>query len=121
MTDAPRLRRRKARKALGSAAWKNVRRVVLVRDLWTCRYCGDPADRVDHVIPAELAPALHNDPANLVAACRSCNISKRAMTIEEWYERAGKPLPSWYRPAHETPAPDTRWTPIVRDYSRGRP
>jgi len=52
-------------------AWRKVRASVLARDDYTCRYCGQPADTVDHVHPVALGGS--SDPANLAAACRSCN------------------------------------------------
>jgi 5-methylcytosine-specific restriction endonuclease McrA len=45
---------------------------VWARDEGICRYCGYPADEVDHVVPH----ALQRDDslANLVLACRRCNV-----------------------------------------------
>ena len=96
LVEGPRHGGRRTRKQLGSAAWQRIRRLVLQRDLWRCMYCGAEARVADHVVPPERYAGSHNDPANLVAACSSCNNSKRGMSIEEWYRKAGKPLPSWW-------------------------
>lgn len=62
-------------------AWLELREQILERDGFTCRYCGAPADSVDHIIPRSRKGA--DDPDNLVAACRTCNSSKGARTPEE--------------------------------------
>ena len=49
---------------------------VLARDNYTCAYCGQEADQVDHVIPISKAPELVINFDNAVASCRRCNISK---------------------------------------------
>ena len=49
---------------------------VLARDNYTCYYCGNEADQVDHVIPISQAPELVINFDNAVASCRRCNISK---------------------------------------------
>jgi len=49
---------------------------VLARDGYTCAYCGQEADQVDHVIPISKAPELVVNLDNAVACCRRCNISK---------------------------------------------
>ncbi len=50
------------------------RKAVFARDDWTCQYCGDPAENVDHVIPRSRG-GLHVW-ENVVAACRRCNSRK---------------------------------------------
>lgn len=53
--------------------------LVLRRDGFRCRYCGRPAPdvvlHVDHVIAR--ANGGGDDDANLVTACRECNLGKR--------------------------------------------
>lgn len=57
--------------------------VIFARDGRTCRYCGATDDlQIDHVCP--LSRGGTNDPDNLAVACRPCNRSKHAKTIEEW-------------------------------------
>lgn len=54
--------------------WRRVRELVLKRDNRECQYCGGEADQVDHVVP--FARGGTDDPGNLVAACRRCNLAK---------------------------------------------
>lgn len=57
---------------------------VMKRDNWICRYCGDPASTVDHVIPKSRLPkGTANTWGNMVAACKTCNHSKADRTPEE--------------------------------------
>lgn len=60
-------------------AWREVRTLVLQRDRYRCAWCGDRADTADHVVPLAHGGA-RLDPANLVAACRSCNSRRGATT-----------------------------------------
>lgn len=62
--------------------WQATRRRVLERDGWVCAYCQGPATECDHVIPIALGGG-HED-ANLAAACKSCNSSKRDRLVDEW-------------------------------------
>lgn len=57
------------------------KRSVLERDGHECRYCGDPADTVDHIIPQSQGGG--HDMDNLVAACEPCNKRKGARTPEQ--------------------------------------
>ena len=52
-------------------SYKLARRWVLERDRWTCRYCGQAANQVDHVISRNHGGS--DLPTNLVAACAQCN------------------------------------------------
>lgn len=66
----------------GSRAWQSVRVLVLARDRWSCRIrlpgCEGRAVAVDHIV--ELADGgAPFDPANLQAACTSCNSAKGNM------------------------------------------
>jgi 5-methylcytosine-specific restriction enzyme A len=56
------------------STWQAISRSVLDRDGYRCRYCGQPATTVDHIIPK--ARGGSDDPSNLVACCRSCNSAK---------------------------------------------
>ena len=85
--------------AYNTKHWHRVRRAVLERDGYVCRWCGELIDRtaparsaraasVDHVVELELGgPVL--DPGNLVACHVACN------TAKELRRRAGRryPLP----------------------------
>lgn len=58
----------------------SVRFSILMRDEFTCRYCGRSAPdvvlHVDHIIPR--AKGGTNARENLVTACRECNLGKGA-------------------------------------------
>ncbi len=58
-----------------TAHWKKLRLQVLRRDAYTCVYCGDVANEVDHVVPKVKGGEDTLD--NCVAACRKCNITKK--------------------------------------------
>jgi 5-methylcytosine-specific restriction enzyme A len=74
-----------------SAAWKSVRKTVLIRDGWVCQVrlpkCRVRADTVDHICELEDggAPYALN---NLQAACRSCNAAKRNRSVAARAKRA---------------------------------
>jgi 5-methylcytosine-specific restriction endonuclease McrA len=58
-----------------SRQYKKARLVVLARDGYTCAYCGQDADTVDHVQSIKSG----GDPVNLenmIACCRRCNSAK---------------------------------------------
>jgi 5-methylcytosine-specific restriction endonuclease McrA len=57
------------------------RRAVLVRDRWTCQYCGARADGVDHVRPRSRDGEHRWE--NVVAACRGCNARKGDRLLSE--------------------------------------
>lgn len=67
-----------------------VKNRVLREDAYLCRYCGGPAETVDHVIPVyrwprngfEREPGCHSR-ANLIACCHSCNYFKDSLLLEE--------------------------------------
>jgi hypothetical protein len=65
------------------AASKRVRFAVLLRDNFTCRYCGakapDVTVQVDHVIPRVRGGT--NALSNLVTACESCNQGKSDLAL----------------------------------------
>ncbi len=64
-----------ARKSTGSTRrWRQIRETILRRDQYTCQYCGQDADTVDHVIP--ISKGGNDLPDNLMAACKRCNYSK---------------------------------------------
>lgn len=58
-----------------SRDWKRVRLAVLTRDGYTCAYCGQDANTVDHIVSIKAG----GDPLNLencISACRRCNSAK---------------------------------------------
>jgi 5-methylcytosine-specific restriction endonuclease McrA len=71
--------------------YKKQRLVVLARDGYTCAYCGQDADQVDHVVPISKDPNLAIDPSNLVACCRRCNVSKGSRSEAVFLARTATP------------------------------
>jgi 5-methylcytosine-specific restriction endonuclease McrA len=61
------------------------RRSVIVRDNYTCQYCGDTPGRslltLDHIIPRSKGGQTSWE--NVVAACRACNMRKGDRTPEQ--------------------------------------
>lgn len=59
---------------------KSLRFEILRRDNYACQYCGGKAPdvelQVDHIMPVTLGGS--NNPSNLTASCRDCNIGKGA-------------------------------------------
>lgn len=96
---------------------------VLERDGFSCQYCGrrppEATLHVDHVVPRSLGGT--NDPSNLAAACRRCNLGKSASMIGAEHmsdipaEQMGDRV-SWdinlmyYTDIDEIPGNATTWT-----------
>lgn len=63
----------------------STRAAVMLRDAYTCQYCGELPGRnhltVDHVLPRSRGGA--HDWENLVSACTRCNQKKGSQTPEE--------------------------------------
>ena len=74
-------------------AWRRLRKQVLLRDGWRCRWCGGPADTADHVVALADGGAPF-DPSNLVAACRSCNGRRGAQLVNARVFYNGVPPPA---------------------------
>jgi len=68
-------KRQRRRPELGTARWKRLRKLVLVRDLYTCHWCGGVADQGDHLLPDSHGGAAY-DPENVVASCGKCNSAR---------------------------------------------
>jgi 5-methylcytosine-specific restriction endonuclease McrA len=60
-----------AKNSSRGAEWNKLRLTVLERDHYTCAYCGNEADTVDHIIAKNNGG--EDNASNLVAACRRCN------------------------------------------------
>lgn len=71
-------------KSVYATTAKFSKRGVLVRDNFTCAYCGNYADTIDHVIPRKDGGLSTYD--NCVAACKSCNHKKghKSLTQMNW-------------------------------------
>lgn len=67
--------------------WRRRRVVVFARDGHVCRYCGQYANTVDHVV-AMVDGGTH-DLANLVACCGACNSRKSMERNRAARARAG--------------------------------
>jgi hypothetical protein len=50
---------------------KMVRDFIFLRDNYSCHYCGQPANQIDHKVP--LSHGGNNVTTNLVASCARCN------------------------------------------------
>ncbi|MCD1260159.1 HNH endonuclease [Paenibacillus athensensis] len=63
---------------------KEFRRLILERDQYICRFCGQYGDTIDHMLPR--AKGGHTTPDNCVCACHSCNQSKADKDLEEFIQ-----------------------------------
>ncbi|MFC5470659.1 HNH endonuclease [Cohnella suwonensis] len=61
---------------------KEFRRLILERDEYTCYFCGQYGDTIDHLLPR--AKGGHTTPDNCVCACNECNQSKADRDLEEF-------------------------------------
>lgn len=70
----------------GKQIYKRRRLQVLVRDNYTCAYCGGEANQVDHIHPIAKDSSLANaiDMDNLVAACADCNKRKSSRSMRSF-------------------------------------
>ena len=73
---------------------KYSRRGVLIRDNYTCAYCGKYGDTIDHIHPQTLGGKSTFE--NCVTACTKCNNKKGHKTLDElgWkIKRPENPVP----------------------------
>jgi len=61
---------------------KEFRKLILTRDQYICRFCGQYGDTIDHLLPR--AKGGHTTPDNCVCACNECNQSKADRDLEEF-------------------------------------
>ncbi|WP_399538479.1 HNH endonuclease [uncultured Paenibacillus sp.] len=61
---------------------KAFRKYILTRDRYTCHFCGEYGDTIDHVLPR--AKGGHTTPVNCVTACNLCNQSKADRDLDEF-------------------------------------
>ena len=69
--------------------YKKLREKVLIRDSYTCHYCGQEANTVDHLIP--ISKGGTDEATNMVAACIKCNSGKRDRMTPRFFVRVLKP------------------------------
>ncbi|MUT64394.1 HNH endonuclease [Paenibacillus sp. NEAU-GSW1] len=61
---------------------KDFRKYILTRDQYTCYFCGEYGDTIDHMLPR--AKGGHTTPDNCVCACNACNQSKADKDLEQF-------------------------------------
>jgi hypothetical protein len=90
---ADRERKRSHRALRGpDAGWKALVQRVIERDGGRCFYCGSGEKLcADHKVP--LSRGGTNDPSNLCACCRNCNLKKGSRTAEEWLSNGKQTMP----------------------------
>lgn len=70
--------------------YKKLREKVLIRDSYTCYYCGQEANTVDHIVPISKGGISSED--NMISCCLRCNSSKRdRMNPGSFLRAPGKP------------------------------
>ena len=47
---------------------------IFIRDFYTCQYCGNNAESIDHIIPK--SKGGEHEWSNVVACCKKCNLVK---------------------------------------------
>ncbi|MGG1614528.1 HNH endonuclease, partial [Paenibacillus phoenicis] len=63
---------------------KAFRHYILTRDDYTCFFCGEYGDTIDHLLPR--AKGGHTTPVNCVCACNLCNQSKADRWLDEFMQ-----------------------------------
>lgn len=63
---------------------KEFRQMILTRDSYTCRFCGNYGDTIDHELPR--AKGGHTTPVNCYCACYECNQRKASRDVEEFMQ-----------------------------------
>lgn len=61
---------------------KEFRDFILKRDQYTCFFCGEPGDTIDHLVPR--SKGGHTTPLNCVCACNPCNQSKANQNLADY-------------------------------------
>lgn len=62
-----------------------VRKYILERDQYTCAYCGEYGDTMDHLHPQSKGGT--HVPSNLVTACETCNRLKGDMGVKKFLKK----------------------------------
>uniref|UniRef100_UPI001D14FF16 HNH endonuclease n=1 Tax=Cohnella sp. REN36 TaxID=2887347 RepID=UPI001D14FF16 len=61
---------------------KDFRSMILTRDRYTCYFCGEYGDTIDHLLPR--SKGGHTTPDNCVCACHLCNQTKANRDLDEF-------------------------------------
>ncbi|WP_020617543.1 HNH endonuclease [Paenibacillus daejeonensis] len=69
---------------------KTFRSYILNRDHYTCYFCGEYGDTIDHLLPR--AKGGHTTPLNCVCACNLCNQSKADRDMDEFIQNYVPPV-----------------------------
>lgn len=70
---------------LGVDPSDTIRQQVYSRDDYTCVYCGEPPQHLDHI--QAKSRGGKDSLKNLVTSCQSCNIDKKARVWIDWYKQ----------------------------------
>ena len=65
--------------------YKQMRQAILKRDDYTCAYCGQPGNQIDHIIPISKGGEDHE--SNMTVACSTCNASKKNQDAQKFQEK----------------------------------
>jgi len=65
-------------------ATSKIKSVILERDKYTCHYCGECGDTIDHKKPISKGGATTKD--NCVCSCKFCNSIKQSMDYSDFEE-----------------------------------
>lgn len=95
-----------------SRQWRSLRLRILARDGYTCGYCGQTADTVDHILPVDKHPDQAMSPDNLISACKSCNSRKGSRSQGVFLAQTFAPpvFPSFLSPTRSEIAQDSPFT-----------
>lgn len=72
-------------------AYRYIRLKVLVRDGYTCYWCGGPGDTMDHIVPWSKGGRTTMD--NCICACQECNGQRGDMPASEFARLRGVDAP----------------------------
>ncbi|RXZ79396.1 HNH endonuclease [Paenibacillaceae bacterium] len=64
---------------------KKFRQFILTRDQYTCFFCGEYGDTIDHLLPR--AKGGHTTPLNCVCACNLCNQTKADSNVDDFIRK----------------------------------
>lgn len=66
--------KRELRKKEASQAYTETKRLVILRDNWRCRHCGNSANlEVHHIVKRSHKLRTSDEPWNLITLCHSCH------------------------------------------------